>query len=58
MRGTMAIAYSSRFDGGLAIVAADAVGFSGTLLLVDRILGAVSLSLSNKLRLLLLLLPT
>jgi len=54
----MSIAYSSRFDGGLAIVAADAVGFSGTLLLVDRILGAVSLSLSNKLRLLLLLLPT
>jgi hypothetical protein len=58
MRGTMAIAYSSRFDGGLAIVAADAVGFSGSLLLVDRILGAVSSSRKENLRLLLLLLPT
>jgi hypothetical protein len=47
MRGTMAIAYSSRFDGGLAIVDADVVGFSGTLLLVDRILGAVSPSLKK-----------
>jgi hypothetical protein len=54
----MAIAYSPRFDGGLAIVAADAVGFSGSLLLVDRILGAVSSSRKENLRLLLLLLPT
>jgi hypothetical protein len=43
----MAIAHSSRFDRGMAIAAADEVGFSRILLLIGRFLRAVSLSLKT-----------